>query len=334
MVRVDEVCLYGLCTPLVAEKGADMKRLPPLNTLRVFEAAARHLSFTKAADELHVTPGAVSQQIKALEDFLQTPVFRREKRALLLTDEAQASLPILREGFDKLAEAGKILAAKADSRRLAVSVAPSFASKWLVPRLDQFQEAHPEIDVWVSADMDVVDFAVEDVDLAIRYGGGRYSGLVVEHLMAEKIVPVCAPQLLTGDNPLKSPADLTHHTLLHDSSPDKDESCPTWPMWLKAAGVCHRQGDRGLKFNQSSLVIEAAVGGKGVALAKAALALADLEAGRLVIPFDVTTPTEFAYYIVHPPSKSSSAAVKAFVAWLKQEAATMVDATPSQEAAA
>lgn len=309
-----------------------MKRLPPLNALRVFEAAARHLSFTKAADELHVTPGAVSQQIKALEDFLQTPVFRREKRALLLTDEAQASLPILREGFDKLAEAGKILAAKADSRRLAVSVAPSFASKWLVPRLDQFQEAHPEIDVWVSADMDVVDFAVEDVDLAIRYGGGRYSGLVVEHLMAEKIVPVCAPQLLIGDNPLKSPADLIHYTLLHDSSPDKDESCPTWPMWLKAAGVCHRQGDRGLKFNQSSLVIEAAVAGKGVALAKAALALADLEAGRLVIPFDMTTPTEFAYYIVHPPSKSSSAAVKAFVAWLKQEAATTIDATQSQAA--
>lgn len=309
-----------------------MKRMPPLNALRVFEAAARHLSFTKAAEELHVTPGAVSQQIKALEDFLQTPVFRREKRALLLTDEAQASLPILREGFDKLAEAGKILAAKADSRRLAVSVAPSFASKWLVPRLDQFQESHPDIDVWVSADMDVVDFAVEDVDLAIRYGGGRYDGLVVEHLMAEKIVPVCAPQLLTNENPLKAPADLIHYTLLHDSSPDKDESCPTWPMWLKAAGVCHKQGDRGLKFNQSSLVIEAAVAGKGVALAKAALALADLEAGRLVIPFDMTTPTEFAYYIVHPPSKSSSAAVKAFVAWLKREAATTIDATQSQAA--
>lgn len=310
-----------------------MKRLPPLNALRVFEAAARHLSFTKAAEELHVTPGAVSQQIKALEDFLQTPVFRREKRSLLLTDEAQASLPVLREGFDKLSEAGKILAAKADTGRLTVSVAPSFASKWLVPRLDLFQEAHPDIDVWVSADMNVVDFAVEDVDLAIRYGAGRYQGLIVEHLMAEKIVPVCSPQLLTGDNPLKSPADLIHHTLLHDST-DKDESCPTWPMWLKAAGVCHKQGGRGLKFNQSSLVIEAAVAGKGVALAKAALALADLEAGRLVIPFDLTTPTDFAYYIVHPPSKSSSPAVKAFKAWLLQEAANTIDATSSQEAAA
>ncbi len=310
-----------------------MKRLPPLNALKVFEAAARHLSFTKAAEELHVTPGAVSQQIKALEDFLQTPVFRREKRSLLLTDEAQASLPVLREGFDKLAEAGKILSAKADTGRLTVSVAPSFASKWLVPRLDVFQEAHPDIDVWVSADMNVVDFAVEDVDLAIRYGAGRYQGLIVDHLMAEKIVPVCSPQLLTGDNPLKSPADLIHHTLLHDST-DKDESCPTWPMWLKAAGVCHKQGARGLKFNQSSLVIEAAVAGKGVALAKAALALADLEAGRLVIPFDLTTPTDFAYYIVHPPSKSSSPAVKAFKTWLMDEAASTINATESQEAAA
>ena len=311
-----------------------MKRLPPLNALRVFEAAARHLSFTKAAEELHVTPGAVSQQIKALEDFLQTPVFRRQKRSLLLTDEAQASLPILREGFDKLAEAGKILAAKADTGRLTVSVAPSLASKWLVPRLDRFQAANPEIDVWVSADMDVVDFAVDDVDVAIRYGAGQYPDLVVEHLMAEKIVPVCSPQLITGETPLKTPQDLVHHTLLHDSSSDKDPNCPTWPMWLKAAGVCHKQGERGLTFNQSSLVIEAAVAGKGVALAKAALALADLEAARLVIPFDLTTPTDFSYYIVHPPSKSSSAEVKAFKTWLQEEAASTVDASQAQEAAA
>ena len=311
-----------------------MKQLPPLNALRVFEAAARHLSFTKAAEELHVTPGAVSQQIKALEDFLQAPVFRRHKRTLLLTDEAQASLPILREGFDKLVEAGEILARKADAGRLTVSVAPSFASKWLVPRLDRFQEIHPEIDVWVSADMNVVDFAVDEVDIAIRYGSGSYTGLVTEHLMAEKIVPVCAPQLLTGDNPIKTPEDLVHHTLLHDSGNDKDPSCPTWPMWLKAAGVDHKTGDRGLKFNQSSLVIEAAVAGKGVALAKAALALADLEAARLVIPFDLTTPTEFSYYVVHPPSKSSSPAVKAFMAWVLKEAAESMDAADAQEAAA
>ena len=309
-----------------------MKQLPPLNALRVFEAAARHLSFTKAAEELHVTPGAVSQQIKALEDFLQTPVFRRHKRALLLTDEAQASLPILREGFDKLMEAGEILAKKADAGRLTVSVAPSFASKWLVPRLDRFQEAHPDIDVWVSADMNVVDFAIDDVDIAIRYGGGRYQGLVTEHLMAEKIVPVCSPQLLTGNNPLKTPADLVHHTLLHDSSNDKDPGCPTWPMWLKAAGVTGVDGARGPKFNQSSLVIEAAVAGKGVALAKAQLALADLEAARLVIPFDMSSPSAFAYYVVHPESRGSSPAVKAFKTWLREEATPLPE--PGQTVAA
>ena len=311
-----------------------MKRLPPLNSLRVFESAARHLSFTKAADELHVTPGAVSQQIKALEDFLQTPVFRRQKRALLLTDEAQASLPILREGFDKLAEAANLLAAKTDDARLTVSVAPSLAAKWLVPRLDRFREQYPDIDVWVSADMNVVDFAVDDVDISIRYGLGQYDGLVTEHLMAEKIVPVCSPVLMTGAHPIHSPEDLIHHTLLHDAGSDKDPSCPTWPMWLKAAGVCHKEAGRGLAFNQSSLVIEAAVAGKGVALAKAALALADLEAARLVIPFDLTTPTDFAYHVVHPPSKNSAQSVKAFKAWLHAEAAQTINAADAQEAAA
>ncbi len=301
-----------------------MKNIPPLNALRVFESAARHLSFTKAAEELNVTPGAVSQQIKTLEDYIGAKVFRREKRALLLTDEAQASLPILRDGFDKLVEAAQILMSRGDAGRLTVSVAPSLAAKWLVPRLDDFQNAHPEIDVWVSADMDVVDFALEDVDLAIRYGAGRYPGLEAERLMSETIIPVCSPALLRGDHPLKAPADLAHHALLHDISPDKDESIPNWSMWLKAAGVAGVDGKRGFKFNQSSLVIEAAVAGKGVALAKAAIALADLEAARLVVPFDLTTPSSFAYYIVHPTSKSNAASVKAFKAWLHAQA----DATP------
>ncbi|MEX0645175.1 MAG: transcriptional regulator GcvA [Parvularculaceae bacterium] len=303
-----------------------MKRLPPLNSLRVFEAAARHLSFTKAADELHVTPGAVSQQIKALEDFIGVTVFRRHKRALLLTDEAQASLPVLREGFDKLAEAARLLSMHNDTGKLTVSVAPSLAAKWLVPRLDRFRESFPEVDVWVSACMDIVDFAIDDVDIAIRYGPGGYQGLVVEHLMSETIVPVCSPRLMLGDHPLRTPSDLVHHTLLHDGSPDKDESCPTWPMWLKAAGVSDIDGKRGPKFNQSSLVIEAAVAGRGVALAKSQLALADLEAARLVIPFDMTTPSSFAYYIVHPASRGASPAVKAFKAWLREEATPTHDA--------
>ncbi len=298
-----------------------MKNLPPLNSLRVFEAVARNLSFSKAAEELNVTPGAVSQQIKALEDFLENTIIRRQKRGLLLTDEAQASLPLLREAFEKLAEASDVLAKRAESGRLRISVAPSLAAKWLVPRLDKFAEANPDIEVWLSADMGIVDFAVDDVDLAIRYGAGYYPGLHVDRLMSETIIPVCSPGLLVGDNPLKKPVDLKHHTLLHDGSPDKDENCPDWTMWLKAARVCDDvDGNRGATFNQSSLVIEAAVAGKGVALAKAALALADLEAARLVIPFDMTTPTEFAYYIVHPKSKIDNKAVVAFTAWLHLEA--------------
>ncbi len=309
-----------------------MKRLPPLNALRVFEAAARLLSFTKAAEELHVTPGAVSQQIKALEEFIGAPLFRRQKRSLLLTDEAQAALPVLREGFDRLADAGRLLSARTESGKLTVSIAPSFAAKWLVPRLDRFQERHPDVDVWVSADMEVVDFAAADVDLAIRYGPGGYEGVVVEQLMAETIVPVCSPRLLVGDRPLRAPADLARFALLHDGSPDKDESSPTWPMWLKAAGVSAIDGKRGPKFNQSSLVIEAAVAGRGVALAKQQLALADLEAARLVIPFDLTTPSAFAYFIVHPHSRGHSPAVKAFKAWLHAEAAMSKEAPASRAA--
>ena len=203
-----------------------------------------------------------------------------------------------------------------------------------MPRLDKFQEAHPDIDVWVSADMDVVDFAVEDVDVAIRYGGGRYSGLIVEHLMAEKIVPVCAPQLVTGDNPIKAPADLVHHTLLHDSSSDKDESCPHLAHVAESSGrlttsratVASNSISRAWSLRRRSPA-------RASPLAKAALALADLEAGRLLIPFDLTTPTDFGYYIVHPPAKSSSKAVQAFVEWAKAEAATTADATESQAAA-
>jgi len=298
-----------------------MRRLPPLNALRAFEAAARHLSFTKAAEELNVTPGAISQQVKALEEFVGAPVFRRHKRALLLTDEAQASLPILREAFDKLAEAAGALAHADRGGRLTVSVAPSFAAKWLVPRIDEFHAERPELEVWISADMDVVDFSKDDVDLAIRYGGGNYPHLRVERLLSEKVIPVCSPALLIGDNPLKTPQDLTHHTLLHDGSPDNDESCPTWPMWLKAAGVEGVDASRGPRFNQSSLVIEAAVAGKGVALAKSQLAVADLEAARLAIPFDMSVPIHFAYFMVCPEAKAKQPHVTAFMEWLRRSAA-------------
>lgn len=298
----------------------ERRRLPPLNALRAFEAAARHLNFSRAADELSVTPGAVSQQIQNLEDYVGASLFKRTPKGLLLTDAAQTALPALREAFDRLAEAASLLTAAVDGRRLTVSVAPSFAAKWLVPRLGLFEAAHPHVDVWLSADMEVVDFASGEIDLAIRYGGGRYPGLEVVKLMAETVIAVASPELVAA-HPLNDLSDLANQVLLHDGSPDADDSCPDWPMWLAARGVKGVDGTRGPRFNQSSLVIEAAAGGRGVALAKRALAQADLDAGRLVAPFQIATAVDFAYYVVHPKAKGRLPQVKAFVAWITAQAA-------------
>ncbi len=298
----------------------DRRRLPPLNALRAFEAAARHMNFSRAADELSVTPGAVSQQIQNLEEYVGAALFKRTPKGLLLTDGAQTALPALREAFDRLAEAASLLTAAEDGRRLTVSAAPSFAAKWLVPRLGRFEAAHPEVDVWLSAGLELVDFTGGEVDLAIRYGTGRYPGLEVSRLLGETVSPVVSPRL-KEEIPLHDLADLSRHVLLHDGSPDADDSCPDWSMWLAARGVKGVDGARGPRFNQSSLVIEAAVNGRGVALAKQTLAQADLDAGRLAIPFDIATAVDFAYYIVHPKAKGRLSQVKAFVAWLLAEAA-------------
>jgi LysR family transcriptional regulator, glycine cleavage system transcriptional activator len=296
------------------------RRLPPLNALRAFEAAARHLNFSRAADELSVTPGAVSQQIQNLEDYVGVALFKRTPKGLLLTDPAQIALPALREAFDRLAEAASMLTAAVDGRRLTVTVPPSFASKWLLPRLGGFETLHPEVDVWVSADNEINDFASGEVDLAIRYGSGRYAGLETIRLMHETVLAVVSPTLLETQ-PLEAPADLANHVLLHDGSPDADPSCPDWTMWLAARGVKGVDGSRGPRFNQSSLVIEAAVGGRGVALAKRTLAQADLDAGRLVAPLQIATAVDFAYYLVHPKTKGRLPQVKAFIAWITAQAA-------------
>ena len=297
----------------------DRRRLPPLNALRAFEAAARHMNFSRAADELSVTPGAVSQQIQNLEDYIGGPLFKRTPKGLLLTDAAQTALPALREAFDRLAEAASLLTAVEEGRRLTVSVAPSFAAKWLMPRLGRFEAAHPEIEVWVNTGLELVDFASGEIDLAIRYGSGRYPGLEVTHLLSETVSPVASPGLL-DEHPLGQLADLAGVTLLHDGSPDADESCPDWAMWLAARGVKGVDGARGPRFNQSSLVIEAAVNGRGVALAKQTLAQADLDAGRLVQPFEDATAVDFAYFIVHPKAKARLKQVRAFTAWVLAEA--------------
>jgi LysR family glycine cleavage system transcriptional activator len=295
--------------------------LPPLNALRAFESAARHLNFSRAADELSVTPGAVSQQIQNLEDYVGAALFKRTPRGLLLTDSAQMALPALREAFDRLAEAAALLTAAVDGRRLTLTAPPSFAAKWLVPRLGRFEEAHPHVDVWLSADMDLVDFAASDVDLALRYGPGPYPGLEAIRLINETVIPVMSPALM-ATNPVATPADLSRHVLLHDGSPDADESCPDWQMWLAARGVKGFDANRGPRFNQSSLVIEAAVSGRGVALAKRTLAQDDLDAGRLIAPMPISTMVDFAYFLVHPKAKGRLPQVKAFLSWIREEAQT------------
>jgi LysR family glycine cleavage system transcriptional activator len=301
------------------ERNAERRRLPPLNALRAFEAAARHLNFSRAADELSVTPGAVSQQIQNLEEYVGAPLFRRTPKGLLLTDAAQTALPALREAFDRLAEAASLLTAAVDGRRLTLTAAPSFAAKWLVPRLGKFESAYPAVDVWLSAGLELVDLTAGEVDVAIRYGAGRYPGLEIRRLMSETVIPVISPELL-AQTPLAEPGDLTRHILLHDGSPEPDDSCPDWAMWLAARGVKGVDGSRGPRFNQSSLVIEAAVNGRGVALAKRTLAQADLDAGRLVAPIQISTAVDFAYYLVHPKAKGRLPQVKAFVTWITAEA--------------
>jgi len=203
---------------------------------------------------------------------------------------------------------------------LTVSVAPSFAAKWLLPRLHRFQAANPDIDVRVSASMELVDFGSADVDLSIRYGGGNYPGLLVERLLGESVFPVCSPKLLESGPGLEHPGQLRHLTLLHDDSPDDDESCPTWEMWLRAAGVRDVDHTRGPRFNQSSLVLEAAILGRGVALAKSAIAAADLAAGTVVKPFELSFPVGFGYYLVCPETKARLPKVELFRDWLKREA--------------
>ena len=197
---------------------------------------------------------------------------------------------------------------------------PSFAAKWLMPRLGGFEAAYPQVDVWLSADMALVDFASTDVDLAIRYGPGPYPGLEAARLMGESVLPVMSPELAAA-NPVVTPADLARHVLLHDGSPVADESCPDWVMWLAARGVRGFDASRGPRFNQSSMVIEAAVAGRGVALAKRALAQDDLDAGRLVAPMLINTSVDHAYFVVHPKAKGRLPQVKAFVGWIKAEAA-------------
>jgi len=295
--------------------------LPPLSALRAFEAAARLQSFSKAADELNVTPAAISHQIAALEADLGVGLFRRRNRAVDLTPSARVLLPGLTEAFAGIQASVRRLRARNDTGTLNVTASPSFAGKWLVQRLYRFQEQWPEIDVRISATDAIVDLEAGDFDIAIRYGTGRYPGLDVELLLKNEVFPVCSPELSRKEPPLEKPADLLRHALIHDQAVDRDPLAPTWPMWLKAAGVQNRPQAPGLSVSTNHLAIEAAIGGHGIALANSTIAAADLAAGRLVRLFSLSLPDVFAFYIVTVPGALERQKVRAFHDWLRQEAA-------------
>ena len=290
-----------------------MKRtLLPLNGLRVFDAAARHLSFTKAADELAVTPAAVGQQIRALEDLLGVILFRRTGRSLELTTEAEAALPALREGFLKFEEAVNVLQAAQISSVVTMAVSPSFASKWLLPRLDGFARLRPDISLRLFSARTLVDFTQENVDLAIRFGEGSYPELRSERLLDEAVLPVAHPRLM--------PVDLTSCALIDDVSDGEGQGCPTWPEWLAAQGIARPQPGQRLVFNLAHLALDAATAGQGVVLAKWRLAQPLLADGRLVEAGPAQS-LPLGYHLVAPEPQWRQKKVRAVVDWLKSVAA-------------
>ena len=297
------------------------QRLPSLNALRAFEAAARHLSLTKAARELHVTPAAVSHQVKALEADLGVSLLRRVKGEFVLTETAQTVRPVLSAGFDRIAEAVRRLRADEALRFLTVSVSPTFAANWLVRRLGAFKRAFPEIDVRLQTTNEITEFARDGVDIAIRFGAGDYPGLHAIRLFDEEIFPVCSPALLERGPPLVHPADLAGHTLLHvEWSWAMTRGEPLdWQMWLRAAGAEEVDATRGPRFSYTSFALQAAADGQGLALGSEALAGDDLAAGRLVRPFDVVLPVNFAYYLVYPEDTAERPKIANFRHWILAE---------------
>jgi len=267
-----------------------------------------------------VTPAAVSQHVRVLEEFLGVVLFNRIKGKLVLTDRGQESLPRVTEAFDKLAEV--ILGLKSNECKgvLTVSVAPSLASKWLIRRLKRFHDAFPDIDLRLVVNADVVDFHKGAVDIAICYGNRSYVGLLTQTLLPNRVFAVCSPRLVNGQHPITMPEDLQFHTLLHFLAADY-EGCPTWKSWLDAASVTDIEWWRGPQFSQSSLMLDATIAGQGVALTKEPLVEFDLHAGTLVKPFALSLPAAFSYNIVSTRESANVPKVRSFIDWVMFEAA-------------
>lgn len=295
-----------------------MRDLPPLNALKAFDAAARHLSLTRAAEELYVTHGAVSRQIKELEGFLGRPLFLRRPRGLELTDHGRLLAYTTQRLFDDLRQAVRGLQAVSGPDVITVSTVPSLAARWLVPRLAAFQERWPGREIRVGTTKQLVNFRRDHVDVALRYGRGGWRGVYCERLFSPREFPVCAPALLSGEKSLRQPADLRNFTLIHDMS------FGNWSQWLAAAGVPDIDPRKGILLEDMNVALQAAIEGQGVALASLPLVHADLRAGRLVRPFAVDIPVELSFYIVCEAGREQSPELAPFLAWLREEAGAMI----------
>lgn len=292
-----------------------LRRLPPLNALKAFEAAARSESFTRAAEELCVTQGAVSHQVKALEATLGIKLFNRERQRLVITEAGREYLAVVRDALDRIAVGTERLVQRQNSGVLTVSTSPDFAAKWLVNRLGRFAEAYPGIDLRVSATMHHVDFAREEVDIAVRHGDGSWSGFDVTRLCTEQLFAVCSPKFLSGRNHIAKPQDILNFPLLHL------DDRKAWSKWFETAGVVDADVSHGPVLNRASMLIDAAVNGQGVALARTALAAWDLINGRLVRPVDISLRLSKTYWIICPKATATLPKIVTFRDWLLAEAA-------------
>ncbi|HTO61093.1 MAG TPA: transcriptional regulator GcvA [Bradyrhizobium sp.] len=295
-----------------------------LNAMRAFEASARHESFSAAASELSVTPAAVGQLVRSLEEWLGTPLFHRSQSGrarLVLTETAQRALPDIRAGFERLSLGLERLKEASASGVLTVTVSPAFAAKWLLPRIDRFQAAWPDTDVRLDTSLKLLDFVAQGIDVGVRYGAGVWPGLTAEKLMDEDIYPVCSPTLLHQKRRLRTPADLAGQTLIHDLSVDARAGFATWSTWMEQADAADVATKRGLRINNSAAVLQAAIDGHGIALARSIMARDDLAAGRLVRLFPkVVLASRLAYYVVYRPECADLPRLVAFRDWLVGEA--------------
>jgi len=298
-----------------------MSRLPPLKSLQAFESAGRHLSFTGAAQELNVTPGAISQQIRLLEEFLETKLFKRMNRVIVLTDSGQLFLPMISAGFEQFSEAVGLLQRTRSDGPLTITSAASFVSKWLIPRLSRFKALHPQIDVRIDTSDRLVDFMHEDIDVGIRFGNGVYPELDTVFLFSFDLIPVCSPELMRHGNGLKRVSDLKNFTLLHSNYDELDSGWPDWAMWLKVVDAEDVDSTHGIYFNQSDVLFQAAMDGQGVALVASVMADPEIAAGNLVQPFSARLPVKMNYHLVTSPHKARIAKVAAFREWLLAESA-------------